>query len=44
MAYGYPLAAGTGWWDTLPTAVPEDLDGAADGRCLSAGGPAPAEP
>ncbi|MFJ9777648.1 GNAT family N-acetyltransferase [Kitasatospora sp. NPDC101157] len=25
MAYGYPLAATTGWWDTLTTAVPEDL-------------------
>ncbi|MER8103847.1 GNAT family N-acetyltransferase [Kitasatospora sp. NPDC094016] len=25
MAYGYPLAATTRWWDTLTTAVPEDL-------------------
>ncbi|MER7767708.1 GNAT family N-acetyltransferase [Kitasatospora sp. NPDC096140] len=25
MAYGHPLAANTGWWDTLIEAVPEDL-------------------
>ncbi|GGR07915.1 GNAT family N-acetyltransferase [Kitasatospora griseola] len=25
MAYGHPLAATTKWWDTLITAVPEDL-------------------
>ncbi|MFD8085416.1 GNAT family N-acetyltransferase [Kitasatospora sp. NPDC059722] len=25
MAYGYPLAAGTGWWDTLVEPVAEDL-------------------
>ncbi|MGW2251289.1 GNAT family N-acetyltransferase [Kitasatospora sp. NPDC001660] len=25
MAYGYPLSANTGWWDTLVGAVPEDL-------------------
>lgn len=25
MTYGHPLAATTGWWDTLTTAVPEDL-------------------
>ncbi|MBV6699666.1 hypothetical protein [Kitasatospora aureofaciens] len=25
MAYGYPLTANTGWWDTLTEPVPEEL-------------------
>ncbi|MFI6844950.1 GNAT family N-acetyltransferase [Kitasatospora sp. NBC_00085] len=25
MAYGYPLSADTGWWDTLTDPVPDDL-------------------
>ncbi|WP_406092689.1 GNAT family N-acetyltransferase [Kitasatospora purpeofusca] len=25
MAYGYPLSANTGWWDTLTDPVPDDL-------------------
>ncbi|MFJ6771500.1 GNAT family N-acetyltransferase [Kitasatospora sp. NPDC091257] len=25
MAYGYPLSAGTGWWDTLTDPAPADL-------------------